>query len=134
MKKGLQITWLVVGLFAIILLSLGINTILTIRHEVKAISKQITMQDVRQAMNIIEKQIDTDLFTQMTYRGYITDQLVEWTPENWEAFLDFSKKNGYFITDDNWQDYIHGKLKPLTIGSGDEGSPETPPPSEAMKP
>ena len=115
MKYLAQLMWLFSGILALLLLIIAIPGLIDAKATIKdmrEIMAEATILDMRQAMNIMEKQLDEDLFVQMTYRNYITDQLLEWTPENWEAFLDFAHNNGYLITDDNWQDYIHGKLKP----------------------
>jgi hypothetical protein len=107
-----RLVWIVAGLLAVIILSLAVHGVIAIQHDIREVTSQLTIEDVRQALTIFEKQIDKNMFVEMTYRGYITDKLLEWTPENWKAFLDFAHNNGYLITDDNWQDYIHGKLKP----------------------
>ena len=107
-----RLIWIIAELLAVIILSLAIHGVIVVRNDITRVTSQLTIEDLRQVLNVMEKQIDSDLFTEMTYRGYITDQLIEWTPENWKAFLDFAHNNGYLITDENWQDYIHGKLKP----------------------
>ena len=115
MKYLAQLIWLFSGILALLLLVLAIPIVLDTKATIKdmrGLVANMTIEDIRQTMNIIEKELDRDLFEQMTYRGYITDRLIEWTPENWRAFLDFCDNTGYIVTDENWQRYIHGELNP----------------------
>ena len=106
-KLAMQIIWFLVGcLVVFFILSIGLDVSATVK-DAKEVWDDLSTQDIRQALNIAEKQIDADLFKAMAYRGYISDRLIEWTPENWEAFLDFCDRTGYIVTDDNWQRYIH---------------------------
>ena len=110
-KIAAQTVWFIAGcLVVFFVLTIGLDIASTMK-DVKGIWSELSAQDIRQALNIAEKQIDADLFEAMTYRGYISDSLVEWTPENWEAFLKFCGRTGYIVTDDNWQRYIHGEIE-----------------------
>lgn len=109
-KLAAQTVWLMAGcLVVFFILSVGLDVAATMK-DVKEVWSELSAQDIRQALNIAEKEIDADLFEAMTYRGYISDSLVEWTPENWNAFLDFCNRTGYIVTDENWQRYVHGQL------------------------
>ncbi len=109
-KLAAQVVWFVAGCTVLFfVLEIGANVISTMK-EIKELLADVTITDVRQIMNITEKQIDKDLFEVMTFRGYVTDELIQWTPENWGAFLDFCDNTGYIVTEDNWKRYIHGEL------------------------
>lgn len=113
-KLAAQTVWFIAGCLAVFLiLWLGLTAMETVK-DVREVWSEISAQDIRQALNIAEKKIESDLFEAMTYRGYVSDSLIEWTPENWSKFLDFCEKTGYIVTDENWQRYIHGEI-------GDDG-------------
>ena len=63
MRLTLQIIWILTGLLTITLLSLGINVLLETRaiiHDVRDVTFQMTADDIRKGLAIIEKQLDNE--------------------------------------------------------------------------
>ena len=115
MKKAIQVLWLISGVLAVAVLLLGTSILLDVKAASKDMQElwdQVTIEDVRQGLNLIEKQLDNE-----TLALEIEQQLslvpLEDTPETWEAFLDFCGRTGYVSTNpDNYLRFRYGKLKP----------------------
>jgi len=107
-----QLMWLLSGMLVLLLLIISIPRIFDVKETIKDarhIMAEANIQDMRQAMVIIEKELDNELLSLMIekQRG---EQPLKWTPGNWRAFLDFCGRAGYEASDYNWQRYIAGQL------------------------
>ncbi len=110
-KTITQYLWLLCGLLMLVVLALAINIGLDIRASVKEVTSQVTIEDIRHGLNIVEKQIDNNtLALQIEQKLY--EHPLEDTAENRQAFKDFCERTGYTEIEYNWQRFIYGKLKP----------------------
>lgn len=108
-----RITWLIAGILTIVALSLAINITLNVQEtasDMRQLSAQVTVEDLRQVLDIMEKELDTQIL-ELEIEKQRIDTPLSFTPENWQAFLDFCGRTGYVVSDRNWQEYRYGRLK-----------------------
>ena len=108
-----KLIFLCSGILLLIFSLLAVSSIWDIRAttmDMRNISSQITIEDMRNAVDIIEKQLDKEILNGMIelQRG---DNPLSFTPENWQAFIDFCNNTGYVVSDYNWQRYLKGQLR-----------------------
>ena len=110
---AVRIVWLIVGLLALPTLGLAVNILVNV-HGVVEDARQtfslVTIEDMRQTLDIVEKQLDISKL-ELEIEELRTGSPLEWTFENWEAFLDFCDRTGYTPIGRNWQEWVHGRLK-----------------------
>lgn len=114
MKALTQLTWLSSGILALLLLAMAIPIVVDARvaaQDIRELWSLVTIEDMRQALDIIDKQLEADLL-ELKIEQQRSDVPLRFTPENWQAFIDFCGRTGYVVSDENWQRYIHGKLIP----------------------
>ncbi len=109
----LRVVWVLAGVLVIVVLSYGVHILVDVSRVVEdahQLSSQITIEDVRQTLSIVEKQLDIDKL-ELEIEKARTSSPLERTSENWEAFLDFCERTGYVVSDRNWHEYSQGRLK-----------------------
>lgn len=106
-----RIVWILAGLLIISILSLAIHGIIVVHNDITEVTSQLTIEDFRQGLNLIQQQLDNDTLALEIERSLAKDP-IEFTPQTWQSFLDFCDKTGYVVSDYNWQRFRYGELKP----------------------
>ena len=112
-EGALKVVWLVAGILAVVVLSLGVRVGFDVSgtaSDMRQLGSQLTAEDMRQALTIVEKQLDINKL-ELEIEKLRTSSPLELTPGTWEAFLDFCDRTGYVVSDRNWEKYRQGELK-----------------------
>lgn len=108
MKKIISILWLVSGILVIAILSFGLSTTIGVwaaTRSLSDLSSQVTIDDVRHALDIAEKQIDNESALRIVP--------LEDNDYTRALFIDFCGRTGYVSTNpDNYLRFRYGKLTP----------------------
>lgn len=110
---ALKVVWLIVGILAVVVLSLGVRICIDVSGAVEDARQTfslVTIEDMRQTLDLVEKQLDINKL-ELEIEKLRTSSPLEPTPGTWEAFLDFCDRTGYTPIARNWEEYRHGRLK-----------------------
>ena len=113
-KKVTKMIWGIVGILAIVLLIIAIYIGIDIKNtttDIKDTWSEVTIGDIRNTLNIVEKQLDKDILALQLEQQRVAMPL-EWTTENWRNYLDFCGEYGYVVSDYTWREYRYGRLVP----------------------
>lgn len=106
-----RLVWIMTGVLVILILSLAMHGVIVICNDITSVTSQLTIDDFRQGLNLIQQQLDNDTLALEIEKSLAKDP-IEFTPQNWQSFLAFCDRTGYVVSDYNWQRFRYGQLKP----------------------
>jgi len=107
--------WSIAGITLIVLLCLAINVLFDTKSVISEVGdfwlEEVSIEDIRSGISALNTGLEIkrmELELQLS-RG---DYPLDYTEENYQAYLDFCGRTGYVVSDYTWREYRWGRLIP----------------------